>query len=374
MKIPFLDLKKVNAELQEEISNAARSAIDSGWYILGKAGEAFERNCKLSLVGSDPGAVIGCNSGTDALVLSLLAAGVGQGDEVITVSHTAIPTISAIVAVSATPVFVDINPKTWVLDLHHVQKAVSARTKAIVPVHLYGNMVDVHALQELLSRMKREDICIVEDVAQAQGSSLTGRQAGTIGRFGAFSFYPSKNIGALGDGGAVFCRDGADAQKLRSLRNYGQKDRYHADLRRGINSRLDEVQAAILNAKLGRLSDWNKRKAAFMANYRSRLSDFPCAFQQVTDRCEPAWHLCVLSVESRDVRDRLMTHLSQAGIQTLIHYPIPTHMQPAFAAYSRGVLTVTEDIAGRILSLPLNTSLSGSDVDTVIEAIRSFFK
>ena len=373
MKIPFLDLKKVNAELEQDIHLAVKTVIDSGWYILGKSGEIFEQNSKTALVGDGEGYVLGCNSGTDALVLSLLAAGVGPGDEVITVSHTAIPTVCAINAVGAHPVYVDIDADTWVMDVNQFLAAVTHKTRAVIPVHLYGNMVDMDSLKNDIASIHESQINIIEDVAQAQGSRLTAREAGTLGRLGAFSFYPSKNIGALGDGGAVFCHFSEDMIALKSLRNYGQHDRYSADRLRGINSRLDEVQAAILDIKLKRLHEWNQKKSTLMRFFRNALSDLPIQFQKITPGCEPAWHLCVIALADHETRESLFKYLNNEGIQTLIHYPIPNHRQKAFDRDSQQSLPVTENLAKKILSLPFNTALSQENIEYMMGKIRSFF-
>lgn len=373
MKIPFLDLKKVNMELGKDIKRAIQVVIDSGWYILGENGETFEKNCKTALVGDREGYVIGCNSGTDAIVLSLLAAGVGPDDEVITVSHTAIPTICAINAVGAKPVFIDIDADTWVMDVNQLLPAITPKTKAIIPVHIYGNMVDINALNEFINQSGRKDISVIEDVAQAQGSRFYDREAGTLGRFGAFSFYPSKNIGALGDGGAVLCHTAMDMNCLKSLRNYGQKDRYHAEIMRGVNSRLDEIQAAILDIKLKHLDEWNQRKSKLMDIYREELSDLPLKFQEVTTGCEPAWHLCVIAMDDNKTRDALLSYLNKEGIQALIHYPVPNHLQKAFTSVSSNRLPNTENLADSILSLPFNTAISQKEVQYMIKSVHSFF-
>jgi dTDP-3-amino-3,4,6-trideoxy-alpha-D-glucose transaminase len=373
MNIPFLDLKKVNAELEHVIRDVILNVVDSGWYILGRAGEEFEEHCKSSLFGEQIGYVIGCNSGTDALVLSLLAAGIGPGDEVITVSHTAIPTICSIHAVGAKPVFVDIDENTWVMDSERVHPAITQRTKAIIPVHLYGNMADIETFKKILKQSDRDDICIIEDVAQAQGARLDGRHAGTGGRFGAFSFYPSKNIGSLGDGGAVACHTAEDMTALKSLRNYGQKDRYHAEIRRGLNSRLDEIQAAVLNVKLWHLVSWNLTKSKLMELYRIKLAGLPISFQKVTSGCDPAWHLCVIALDDNITRDALMAYLNKKGIQTLIHYPVPTHRQKAFVDLSTSNLPVTESLSTRILSLPFNTAIAEEEAEYMLDSIRLFF-
>ncbi len=296
-----------------------------------------------------------------------------KGDEVITVSHTAIPTICAICSVGAIPMFVDIDPQTWVMDARNIDSVLSLRTKAIVPVHLYGNMVDVNVLIDLLKRRGRSDVAIIEDVAQAQGAELAGRKAGTLGRFGAFSFYPSKNIGALGDGGAVFCKSSEDMALLKSLRNYGQRDRYHAEIQRGMNSRLDEIQSAILDVKLKCLPRWNKHKTELMVRYRQELSGLPVDFQKITEQCNPAWHLCVLALRDASARSPFATYLQQQGIQTLIHYPIPTHQQPAFSRLNTNKLRITEDLTSRILSIPFNTAMTDPEVEYMTSKIKLFF-
>lgn len=370
--VPFLDLRKINLEIDHEIRIAIDKVINSGWYIIGNELMEFEQKMKKHLVADQDGYVVGCNSGTDAIILSLLAAGVKPGDEVITVSHTAIPTIAAIVGIGATPIFVDINEKTWVMDINKVHNRISAKTKAVIAVHLYGNMVDVFSLKDILSDYNREDIAIIEDVAQAQGAYLKGCQAGTIGDFGAFSFYPSKNIGALGDGGAVLCKDEHRYDLLCMLRNYGQKDRYNAIMPYGLNSRLDEVQASILTVKLKHLSDWNERKDKIMEFYRNELQESNFEFQDVTDNCRPAWHLCVLAFPNESKRDNAIQVLKDTGVQTLIHYPIPTHMQKAFSNFSNidNDLHKTESLAKRILSIPFNTILTDGDKNYIVDVLK----
>lgn len=370
MQIPFFDIGRLNAVIDKELKEAASRVLGSGWYILGQECEAFEQALAADL---GDVAVIGCNSGTDALTLALLALNVGPGDEVITVAHTAIPTVAAICATGATPVFVDIYPDTWLMHPERIVEALSPTTRAVIAVHLYGNMADCLAIQAVLHGADRDDVALIEDVAQAQGALLHDRQAGTIGRFGAFSFYPSKNIGALGDGGAVCAGDSEDGNRVKVLRNYGQQDRYHATAPRGINSRLDELQAALLSVKLPHLKAWNRRKALLMDTYRHELDGLPLSFQAVTPGCTPGWHLCVVACHSKQVRDELQQHLQQAGVQTIIHYPIPCHLQPAFATARTTDLTVTESLAGRILSLPFSSVLTDTELSHVIQKIREFF-
>jgi dTDP-4-amino-4,6-dideoxygalactose transaminase len=373
MLYPFLDLKKVNSEIEVEIRNVIEKVLLSGWYILGEACNEFEKNMKTVLSGKNEGFVTTCNSGTDALILSLLSAGVGLGDEVVTVSHTAIPTICAINAVGAKPVYIDIDSKTWLMDISLLRSVITPKTKAIVPVHLYGNMVDVDEVIKILCEIGRTDVAIVEDVAQALGSVLSGKQAGTIGRFGAFSFYPSKNIGALGDGGAVFCGEENDSVILHQLRNYGQKNRYQVEVKKGLNSRLDEFQAAILNVKLKYLQKWIDIKSQLMNEYKLALAGLPIEFQAVSENCIPAWHLCVIRLESEKNRNDLLQYLRRHEIDTLIHYPIPNHLQKAFLLDQKIHLPVTEDLTKRILSLAFNTALSSADYNFIIDKIQKFF-
>lgn len=260
------------------------------------------------------------------------------------------------------------------MDVSQVRAVLTEKTKAVVPVHLYGNMVDVDALRSLLQESGRPDIAIIEDCAQAQGSLLRGKQAGTIGDFGAFSFYPSKNIGALGDGGAVFARDEAAKERLLMYRNYGQKDRYHALVSGGINSRLDEMQAAVLRIKLRHLHDWNTHKRALMKIYREELRDLPMTFPTETEGCVPGWHLCVAAFEGNVSRDGMQQTMREHGVETLIHYPHPVHMQEAFQAYYRGALPVTENLAQRIVSLPFSYSMDEQGVREICRYIRDCFQ
>jgi dTDP-4-amino-4,6-dideoxygalactose transaminase len=371
MSVLFFDLKKLYQEQKEEINGAIQQVLDSGWYILGKSGEAFEEDFYKFLGGE--GQVFGCNSGTDAIILPLLAMNIGAGDEVITVAHTAIPTITAIRSTGATPIFVDIDPQTWLLDTKKIEEVVSPRTKAIVLVHLYGNMVRVDEVQSILKSIHREDIAIIEDVAQAFSSTYKNKQAGTMGRFGSFSFYPTKNIGALGDGGAVFCKSETDRKNIKMLRNYGQQDRYHAMIGRGLNSRLDEIQAAVLSVRLKKVNAWNHKKNVMTDLYRSEFQKLPLKFQEISAGCKPAWHLCVIALESHSIRERFVQDLADAQIQTIIHYPIPVHTQDAFKKDFYRPLPVTEDLAKRIVSLPMNPILTESEQLKVIEAVKKFF-
>ncbi|MBI3180822.1 MAG: DegT/DnrJ/EryC1/StrS family aminotransferase [Myxococcales bacterium] len=369
MRVPFFDLGRLVEEQRAEIDAAVGAVLAGGCFILGPQLRRFESELGAALLGkAGSGQVVGCNSGTDAIALSLLALGIGAGDEVITVSHTAVPTASAIRSVGATPVYLDIKEDTWLMDPRCLEAALTLRTRAVVPVHLYGNPAEVLLIAEQLARLGRTDVAVVEDAAQAQGASAAGAMVGTVGRFGAFSFYPTKNCGALGDGGAVFARSEADAERVRELRHYGQKDRGLPRHPRALNSRLDELQAAILTVRLGKVSEWNARKARMVQRYRSELGDLPVRFQTVSERCEPAWHLCVMEVESGQVRDRLLRHLERDGVQALVHYPSPNHLGQVGACS----LPVTEALSPRILSLPMNAGLREDEQAQVIDSVRRF--
>lgn len=376
MKVPFFDSKRLYIEQKSEIDRSTLAILKSGRYLYGTSERDFERNFARTLVkrATLEGRVVSCHSGTDALVLSLIAGGIGYGNEVLTVSHTALPTVAAIKAVGASVAFAEIHPDTWVLDPKQVKHFISASTQAVIAVHLYGNMVQIDELRRELDHLNRKDIWIIEDVAQAYSSKLNGKPAGTLARMGAYSFYPTKNLGGMGDGGAVFCRTKQDHDAVKMLANYGKSDRNQARLERGINSRLGELQAAILNLRIGRVAKWNRIKANQMQVYRNALAGLPLEFQQVTRGCQPAWHLCVIRLESKPVRDALMAYLRSKGIETMVHYPISNHRQLAFKNKTQASLPVTDSLTKRILSLPMNPCLLPKEQDTVIRAIQLFFR
>jgi dTDP-3-amino-3,4,6-trideoxy-alpha-D-glucose transaminase len=358
--IPFNDLKPLHGLLAEELEAAAKRVLHSGWYILGPELEAFEQ--AFAAYHGVPHAV-GVANGTDAIELALRALGIGPGDEVITVAHTAVATVCAVERTGATPVLVDIDEATRTLDPAAAAAAVTPRTKAIVPVHLYGHPADMAALAELA---ERHGLAIVEDCAQAHGARIDGRLAGTIGHLGAFSFYPTKNLGAYGDGGAVITSDPALAERVRRLRNYGQEDRYH-HVERGQNSRLDEMQAAILRVKLAHLDGHNAVRRQLAGEYSRRLTGV--AIPACSAWAEPVFHLYVVR-HSR--RDALMKALKERGIGTLIHYPVPVHLQEGYRdlGYAPGSLPVTERTADEILSLPLYVGLTSEALGRVSDAVN----
>jgi dTDP-4-amino-4,6-dideoxygalactose transaminase len=366
-KVPFGDLKLHYETYKKQIDDATSRVLASGHFILGNELDRFEQDF-AKYVGAKH--VVGCASGTDAIYLALEACGIGTGDQVIVVAHTAVPTISAISMTGATPVFVDIDPNTYVMDVTCIEAKITPATKAIIPVHLYGQMVDMEAVLALAGKHKLK---VIEDVAQATGAVHKGKIAGTLGDFGAFSFYPSKNLGAFGDGGAVSTNSDEARTKLIQLRNYGQSKRYYHDTI-GINSRLDEIQAAILSAQLPYLNEWNERRQQIAALYTNGLKDI-LGTPSPTNKAEHVFHLYVVRIEGNQTRDRLQGYLAEQGVQTLIHYPIPAHLQKAYAYlnYKKGNLPVTESSAESILSLPMFPELTDYQVEFVIQKIRDFY-
>lgn len=361
--IPFNDLLGFEQSVVEEIESAVFRVLRSGWYVLGPEVERFEA-AFAAYHGVDY--AVGVASGTDAIELALRAAGIGPGDEVITVAHTAVATVCGIERAGAKPVLVDIDPVSYTMDPAAAEAAVSPRSRAIVPVHLYGHPADMAAIVALAAR---HGLVVIEDCAQAHGARLGGRLVGTFGHLAAFSFYPTKNLGACGDGGAVLCRDAQLAARLRRLRSYGQTSRYwHTE--RGVNSRLDEIQAAILSVKLKYLDQHNATRRQLAAQYHRRLT------RVVRPELRPTgpevFHVYHLYVVRHGQRDVLQSRLRARGIETLVHYPIPVHLQAAYAdlGYRRGDLPVTERIAEEILSLPLHVGLSLAEVDSVAEAVE----
>ena len=359
--IPFNQLKPLHDLLADEINAALLRVADSGWYILGPEVEAFEREF-AAYHGSSH--AVGVANGTDAIELALRAGGVGAGDEVITVAHTALATVAAIEATGAMPVLADIDAATFTLCPAAARHAITPRTRAIVAVHLYGGAAEMDALLDLAAA---HDLLLIEDCAQAHGARYQERTVGTMGAMGAFSFYPTKNMGAYGDGGAVITDDAALADKLRKLRNYGQKSRYrHAS--RGTNSRLDEMQAAILRVKLAHLDELNARRREIAAIYDKELRGVGKPVARAD--CQHVYHLYVI----RDARrDQLMADLQERDIGTLIHYPVPVHLQASHRDLGLGAggLPQTEAAAREILSLPLYIGLSDADVLRVCRAINA---
>ena len=356
--VPFGDLAREYAVIRAEIDAAVGAVLARGRFVLGEEGEAFEREFAAWL-GVEH--AVGCASGTEAIALALLALGVGAGDEVVLPANTCVPTAAGVRMTGARPVPADVERGTLLLDPATVRRAVGPRTKAIVPVHLYGAPADLRALAEL-------GIPIVEDCAQAHGARYRGGRVGTFGTLACFSFYPSKNLGAYGDAGAVTTADPRLAERLRMLRHYGQRTRDVHELE-GLNSRLDEVQAAILRVKLRYLDGWNGRRREIAELYARELRGVE--LPQVTPGGESAHHLFPVLT---DRRDELQAHLSGRGVTTLVHYPVPLHLQPSYRhwGFGPGSFPVAEIAARRLLSLPLFPQLTDDEVLAVAAAVREF--
>lgn len=365
-KIPFGDLGRHYLSIKKEIDETVHRVLDSGWYILGKELEKFEQRFAEF---NNSNFAVGVGSGTEALHLALVAAGVGSGDEVITVPNTAVPTLSAISFANATPVFVDINPRTFCMDVSLIESKITSHTKAIVPVHLFGHPCEMDVILEIA---EKHNLKIIEDCAQAHGAKYRGQNVGTFGDFGCFSFYPSKNLGAFGDAGMVVTQDAQAAEQIQFLRNYGQTERYYHKVK-GFNSRLDEMQAAILSVKLNYLQKWNERRREIAAIYRENIKNELIFLPQENENVYSVYHLFVIRCEQRDA---LRTFLHEYGIGTQIHYPIPCHLQEAYQDLDlkRGDYPVAEKYADEILSLPNYPELTDEEVMRVCEVVNRFFK
>ena len=362
MAVPFLDLQTQHAAIRGEVDEAVARVLDSGTFILGPEVEAFEREFAEWCGG---GEAIAVNSGTSALHLALLAAGVGPGDEVITVSMTFVATVASIVYTGATPVMVDVDAKTWTMDPAACEAAITPRTKAILPVHLHGQMADMEALEEVA---RRHGLVLLEDAAQAHGASRSGIRAGLGGVASGFSFYPGKNLGAMGEGGAVLTRDPKIADRVRLLRDWGAREKYiHEE--HAFNFRMDAIQGAILRVKLRHLTEWTTARRAAADGYLSGLADTDVGLPTIAPDSEHAFH--VFAVLSDD-RDQLRARLTDVGIGTGVHYPIPVHRLPAYVHFHRedAELPITDRLAKGFLSLPMSPTLTSAQVDEVVRGVR----
>ena len=362
--IPLADLQAQYQAIGEEIDAAIRRVISKSSFILGPEVTNFEQAFAAYCGAAH---CVGVSSGTAALELALRALGVGPGDEVITVAHTFIATAEAISAVGAKPVFVDIEPHSYNLAPEAFAEAITPRTRAVIPVHLYGQPADMTRI----NRIAREHgLRVIEDAAQAHGATWEGRRAGVLGDAACFSFYPGKNLGAYGDAGAVVTNQAEIAEQVRLLRNHGRRAKYlHEQI--GFGERLDALQAAILGAKLSHLGKWIEERNRLAARYTSRLADLELVLPQVSEQARHAWHLYVVRTPRRD---EMLEHLHQQGIGAGVHYPIPLHLQPAYAelGYGRGDLPVTELVADTCLSLPLYPEMTEEQQDRVIQCIAEF--
>lgn len=363
MKIPFLDLKALYLELKEELDPAYHRVMESGWYIFSEEVAAFEREfaeyCDVKYC-------IGVGNGLDALHLILRAMDIGAGDEVIVPANTYIATWLAVSYAGATPVPVEPDEKTYNIDPPRIEAAITEKTKAILPVHLYGQPAN---MDPILKIAERYQLKVIEDAAQAHGARYKEKRVGGLGVAAGFSFYPGKNLGAFGDGGAVTTNDPIIAEKVRSLRNYGSQKKYYHKVK-GFNSRLDELQAAFLRVRLRYLDDWNERRRKIANLYLAELSSASyLTLPRVPSWAVPVWHLFVVRTPERD---RLQKHLADCGIQTLIHYPVPPHRQVAYQELSHLDLPVSERIHREVLSLPMSPVMSDGDAGYVAKAVKSF--
>lgn len=360
--ISFLDLKAPYEELRSEIDNAISRVTSSGWYIGGEEVEKFEAEYAASCGTRYAVAVA---NGLDALHLSLRAMGVGPGDEVIVPSNTYIATWLAVSQCGATPVPVEPDEHTYNLDPSRIEAAITRRTRVVLPVHLYGQPADMDAILKVAGN---HGLRVLEDGAQAHGARYKGCTLGAHGDAVAWSFYPGKNLGAMGDGGAVTTNDAQLADQLRTLRNYGSRVKYVNEIK-GYNSRLDPIQAAILRVKLAHLPDWIRRRAGVAELYRRGLAGCGIQLPQVPAWADPAWHLYVVQHPQRDVLQQALTN---AGIGTLIHYPIPPHLQQAYASegWARGAFPIAEQMAQSVMSLPMGPHMSQATAATVVDAVQ----
>lgn len=360
--IPFLDLGAAYREIKPEIDAAIQRVLDSGWYILGPEVEAFEADWATYCEAKH---AVGLANGLDALTLALRALDIGPGDEVIVPSNTYIATWLAVTQVGATPVPVEPDPATYNIDPARIEAAVTPRTRALLPVHLYGQPADLDPILEIA---RRHDLRVVEDGAQAHGARYKGRRIGAHGDIVCWSFYPGKNLGALGDAGAITTNNTALAQRVAVLRNYGSRQKYINE-ERGMNSRLDPIQAAVLRVKLSYLDAWTERRRAIATVYSKKLGGTELILPHVPNWADPVWHLYVLRHAERDA---LQAHLTEQGVGTLIHYPIPPHMQAAYSelGYAQDAFPLARDMAVEVLSLPIGPHLAAAQIDVVCDALQ----
>ena len=363
-EIPVLDLKQQYRSIKNEIDDAINSVLENGWFILGKNVQEFEkefaRYCNTKFA-------VGVGSGTDALHLSLLAFDIGHGDEVITTPLSAIATSFSITYTGAKPVFVDIDPETYNIDVKKIEEKITDKTKAIIPVHLYGQPSD---LDPILKIAKKHNLILIEDACQAHGALYKGKKVGSFGDISTFSFYPTKNLGCYGDGGIILTNNKQIYEKILLLRDYGQKERYHHSIL-GFNSRLDEIQAAILRVKLKKLDEWNNLRRKNAKLYNELLENSNVITPIEKEYAKHVYHLYVIRSKKRD---KLRQWLKSKGILTDIHYPIPIHLQEAYKLidHKKNILPIVEEYVSEILTLPMSPELKGEEIRKIASAIDSF--
>lgn len=364
MRVPFVSFKPMEKELEADLVNAFERVFSNSWYIKGSEGEQFE-NCFADYIGASN--CVGVGNGLDAIMLALKALGIGPGDEVLVPSNTYIATALAVTYVGATPILVEPDINTFNINPTFIEDKITARTKAIIPVHLYGQPCEMDTIMEIA---KHFDLFVVEDCAQAHGATYNGRKVGTFGDVGCFSFYPGKNLGALGDAGAVITDNDEIADKVRALGNYGSDYKYH-HIYKGNNSRLDELQAAFLSAKLPHLDRMNEERSKIATYYSDNIHNPQVVTPVVLERSNPVWH--VYAVRCRQ-RDALEKHLNERGIATNKHYPIPIHLQDCYKDLNikNGELPVAEEISNTELSIPIYYGMKKNEIQFVVDAINEF--
>jgi dTDP-4-amino-4,6-dideoxygalactose transaminase len=365
MNVPFLDLQAQYRSIKPELDSAIQAVLDKSAYVLGPAVAEFEKNFAL-YCHSDH--CVGINNGTNALLLALKALGVGPGDEVITAANTFIATAAAIAHAGAKPVLVDVDPVGRTIDPNLIERAITSKTKVIIPVHLFGRTAD---MDPILAIAAKHNLFVLEDAAQAHGAKYKGRVAGAMGKLAAFSFYPGKNLGAYGEGGAVTTSDPELARRVRMLRDHGSEKKYYHEML-GYNARLEGIQGAVLGTKLRYLDKWNNGRNKVAQSYNRLLQDGPVGVPSMDNDYYQVFHLYVVEAKRRE---ELMSFLQGRGVSTLIHYPVPIHLQKAFAdlGYRAGDFPVTERLADQILSLPMFPELTDDQIAYVAASIKEFF-
>ncbi len=364
MKVPFMDLERIHQPIQNELNTATQSVIKKGDFILGEKVEQFENEfanyCECSYG-------VGVSSGTEALHLAIAALGVKSGDEVITVANTFIATVLAITYTGAKPVLVDADPTTYNIDINSIENAITKNTKVIIPVHLYGSPVDMTRITEIA---KKYNLKVIEDACQAHGAKYKGRKVGSLSNAAAFSFYPAKNLGAFGDGGIVVTNNKEICEKIKMLRNYGQRKKYEHDMI-GYNSRLDTIQAAVLSVKLKYLDRWNKMRQDAAKKYNELLKNTDYKTFTQVEHSESVYH--VYAVRSKN-RDNLQRYLADNGVGTVIHYPIPIHLSKSYLdlGYKTGDFPIVEKYADEIVSLPMFPGMRNEEIEYVVEVLKKF--
>jgi len=369
MKVPFLDLKANYLSIKDEIDNAIFEVINKTAFALGFAVDNFEKKFAKYI---NVDYAIACNSGTSALHLALLALNIKAGDEVITTPHTFVSTTWAISYVGATPIFVDIDPNSYTIDPKKIEDKITSKTKAIIPVHLYGQSADLNPILEI---GKKYNLFVIEDTAQSHGAEYFGKKCGSIADIGCFSFYPGKNLGAFGEGGICTTNDEKIANKIKLLRNHSQPEKYiHDDI--GYNYRMDGIQGAVLSVKLNHLEEWNKKRRVIAENYSNAFSEMNILkIPTIMNYSLPVWHLYELGIENKEKRDALLEYLNKNDIGAGLHYPIPVHLQKAYGdlGHKNGDFPHTEKAADCLISLPMFPEMTDEQINFVIEKVKEFF-